>query len=97
MPRPKRPRHIRYNPQVKYFKPRGVPMRHLTEVILAADEVEALRLYELEGLSQTEAAQQMKVSQPTFARILRGARQKTAKALIKGLAIRLEERKIRRR
>ena len=90
MPRPKRPRHIRFNPNVKYFKPRGVPMRRLEEVILASDEVEALRLYNLKDLSQTEAAQQMKISQPTFARTINNTYKKIARALIEGYAIRLE-------
>ncbi|MBD3365874.1 DUF134 domain-containing protein [candidate division WWE3 bacterium] len=90
MPRPRRPRHIKFNPNITYFKPRGVPMRALNEVVLRADEVEALRLYELKELSQTEAAKQMKISQPTFARILGKANKKVARALIKGYAIRLE-------
>ena len=65
-------------------------MRHLREIILRADEVEALRLYNLEDLSQTKAAEKMKISQPTFARILKKADKKITKALIKGYAIRLE-------
>lgn len=97
MPRPRRPRHIRFNPDVTYFKPTGIPMRHLKEVVLAPDEVEALRLYELEELSQTEAAEQMKISQPTFARIIGKAHRKVAKALIKGRAIRLEGFRTRHR
>jgi len=90
MPRPRRPRHIRFNPNITYFKPRGLPMRSLQEITLMADEVEALRLYNLKGLSQTEAADQMKISQPTFARIINRTYQKIAKALIEGYAIRLE-------
>ena len=90
MPRPRRPRHIRFNPDATYFKPRGVPMRFLQEVTLVADEVEALRLYNLNGLSQTESAEQMKISQPTFARIINRTYHKIAKALIEGCAIRLE-------
>jgi predicted DNA-binding protein (UPF0251 family) len=65
-------------------------MRHLREVILRPDEVESLRLYNIEELSQTEAAKKMKVSQPTFARILKKAEKKISRALIGGYAIRLE-------
>jgi len=65
-------------------------MRSLREVVLMADEVEALRLYNLNGLSQTESAEQMKISQPTFARIINRTYHKIAKALIEGYAIRLE-------
>lgn len=96
MPRPRIPRHIRFDPDVKYFKPVGVPMRFLDEVSLRPDEVEALRLYELKELSQTEAAKQMKISQPTFARIINRAYKKVAKALIQGYAIRLESPQIHR-
>lgn len=96
MPRPRVPRHIRFNPDVTYFKPRGVPMRTLKEVVLEPDEVEALRLYDLEGLSQTDAAEKMKISQPTFARIINRTYKKIAKALIKGYAIRLESPQIHR-
>ncbi len=91
MPRPRRPRHIRFSPDTTYFKPRGVPLRSLHEITLRADEVEALRLYNLKELSQTESAEQMKISQPTFARIINRTYHKIAKALIEGYAIRLEE------
>ncbi len=65
-------------------------MRMLEEISLAPDEVEALRLYNLKDLSQTEAAERMKISQPTFARTINKAYKKVAKALIKGYAIRLK-------
>jgi len=54
------------------------------------EEVEALRLKEVEGLGQTEAAKKMGVSQPTFFRILASARKKTAEAIVTGKAIRVE-------
>jgi len=75
---------------VSYFKPQGIPLRLLEEVSLGADELEALKLYEVDNVSQTEAAEKMKISQPTFARILDSANQKIADALINGKAIRLE-------
>lgn len=59
-------------------------------VTLTLDEVEALRLADLEGLYQEEAAEKMKISRATFARIVEAARRKTAEALIHGQAIRLE-------
>ena len=86
MPRPRRPRHIRFNPDTTYFKPRGVPLRSLHEITLRADEVEALRLYNLKELSQTESAEQMKISQPTLSRLLTSARNKIADALINSIA-----------
>lgn len=66
-------------------------MRSLQEVILARDEVEALKLYQVDRLQQKEAAREMGVSQPTFGRILMRAERKVARALILGRAIRIEE------
>jgi len=90
MPRPKIARQMRFQPNVSYFKPRGVPLRELDEVVLLSDELEAIKLYEIDGLSQLEAAKSMKVSQPTFARILAKANQKIASAIVVGKAIRIE-------
>lgn len=91
MPRPRIKRHLRFEPEVTYFKPRGIPLRMLEEVSLAPDEVEALKLHDVDGLSQTKAAKRMKISQPTFSRILNSAYHKAAKALIKGWAIRFKQ------
>lgn len=91
MPRPIKPRFVRYNPEVKYFKPRGIPLRFLDEVCLGKDEVEAIRLCDLENLEQTKAAEKMKISQSTLQRILVSAHQKIAQALIQGKAIKINE------
>jgi len=90
MPRPRKPRFLRFKPNVYYFKPRGIPLRFLEEVELLPDELEALKLAEVEGLKQKEGAVRMKISQPTFARILASAHKKSATALIEGKAIRIE-------
>jgi len=92
MPRPRRPRCLRFQPNVYYFKPQGIPLRFLEEVILLPDELEALKLYEVDGLDQIKAAQKMKISQPTFARTLESAQKKVAQAIIKGKAIRIEQK-----
>lgn len=89
MPRPKIPRCLRFKPGVCYFKPQGVPLRFLEEVELLPDELEALKLYEIDGLEQTKAAKKMKVSQPTFARILASAQKKLAQAIVFGKAIKI--------
>jgi len=90
MPRPFKCRRLGFKPGITYFKPAGIPMRFLQEIRLSLDEVEALRLKELEGLNQLQAATQMNVSRPTFQRILASARRKTADALLNGRAMRLE-------
>ena len=89
MVRPRLCRRIRFNPNVTYFKPRGVPMRSLGVVELTVEEVEALRLKNMKNLSQIECAKKMKTSQSTFQRILSSAYQKTTEALIEGKAIKI--------
>jgi predicted DNA-binding protein (UPF0251 family) len=88
--RPKIRRCLRFKPNVYYFKPQGIPLRYLEEVVLLPDELEALKLYEVDGLDQKQAASKMMISQPTFARILDNAIKKVVSAIIKGKAIRIE-------
>jgi len=76
---------------VKYFKPQGIPLRELDEVELTIEELEALRLKNIEELEQTEASNKMKTSQSTFQRILVSAYKKITKALIEGKAIKINE------
>ena len=64
-------------------------MRELEEVVINEDEMEALRLADLEGLYHEEAAERMEVSRQTFGRIISAARKKTAEALLMGKAIRI--------
>ena len=90
MPRPPKCRRVENLPRCVYFKPAGVPLRYLAEERLTVEELEAIRLKDLEGLEQEECAQRMEVSRPTFQRILTGARQKVARALVEGRAIRVE-------
>ncbi len=90
MVRPFKPRCLRGNARVTYFKPQGIPLRSLNEISLETDEFEAIRLHAHENLNQVDAAKQMNISQPTFARILNRANKKIAEALIKGYAIKIE-------
>jgi predicted DNA-binding protein (UPF0251 family) len=90
MVRPRLCRRVRFNPDVTYFKPRGIPLADLVEVILPVDEYEAVRLKDLEGLEQEECAKKMRISQPTFNRLIREARKKIADAIINGKAIKIE-------
>ncbi len=90
MPKHKIPRCVRFSPGVFYFKPQGIPLRQLEEINLKSDELEALKLYEIDNLEQVAAAGKMKISQPTFARILGSANKKIAEAIVMGKAIRIE-------
>ena len=91
MPRPPKPRAVKFNPNVVYFKPRAVPLAELQEVSLSLDEIEALRLCDLKGLPQSQAASRLKISQSTLSRILSSAHQKLAQALVEGKAIRIQK------
>ena len=90
MTRPRVKRFLKFNPNVDYFKPRGVPLKELEEVELLADEIEAIKLYLVDGLDQTRSAEKMGISQPTFARTVDSACKKVADALINGKAIKIE-------
>lgn len=65
----------------------GVPARELSAVTLSHDELEALRLADLEGLYHEAAAERMGVSRPTFGRVLERARRKVAIALVEGCVL----------
>ncbi len=73
-----------------YFKPSGIPARNLQEVVLTLDELEALRLSEIERLDQHASAGRMGVAQSTFQRIITLARRKLAEAVVNGKALRIE-------
>ena len=91
MVRPRKPRRVSFDPNVKYFKPRAIPLSALEEVDLGSDELEAIRLCDFEGLEQTKAAKKMKISQSTLGRILCSARKKIAEALVEGKAIKIKK------
>lgn len=90
MARPPKQRRVEYIPDVRFFKPAGIPIRELKEINLSIEEIEAIRLKDQEKLTQQECAERMEVSRPTFQRVLTAARRKIADALIDGKAIRFE-------
>ena len=90
MPRPTKWRKVEVLPPASYFKPAGVPLRDLLEVSIGIEEVEALRLRDVQGLEQEECAETMSISRPTFHRVLASARRKVADALTNGKALRIE-------
>jgi predicted DNA-binding protein (UPF0251 family) len=88
--RPKKTRWIKCAPAERCFKPLCKPLNKLKGVYLTLDEFEAVRLACLEGLKQIEAARKMKISRPTFSRIIASAHQKIADGLVNIKAIRIE-------
>jgi predicted DNA-binding protein (UPF0251 family) len=87
MPRPRHCRRVWQLPQANYYKPRGIPLSVLEEVTLTVDEFEAIRLTDLEGLYQADAAKKMNISRQTLGRILESAHKKIADALVNGKAL----------
>lgn len=90
MVKPRKKRNVLYPPRTLYFKPHGVPLKNLYEVILTIDEYEAIRLADHKNLKQEDAAKKMNISRPTFTRLVDSARKKIAEAIINGKAIRIE-------
>lgn len=89
MARPIKCRRISCTPAARYFKPVGIPLRELDEIVLGLDELEAMRLADLEGLYQVDAAAKMDISRQTIGNILNSAHRKLADALLNGKALRI--------
>ena len=90
MPRPRHCRRVAQLPQANFYKPRGIPLSVLEHVTLTVDELEAIRLADLQGLYQEQAAEKMNVSRQTLGRILESAHKKIADALVNGKALLIE-------
>lgn len=91
MTRPRACKNLRFRPKAYYYKPKGIPLRELEEIILTREEMEAVKLKDFDGLEQIEASKKMKTSQSTFQRILSLARLKIARAIVGGMALRIEK------
>ena len=89
MPRPRKLRRLAGSLQEEIYKPAGVALSELQQVILLPEELEALRLADLEGHSQADAAARMGISRSTFQRILQRARRQVALALVERCALRV--------
>jgi len=89
MARPCKQRFITSFPTVTDFLPRSGSTPVQLPVDLQADELEALRLADVEGLSQEEGAARMNVSRATFGRILERAHAVVADALVHGKPLRI--------
>lgn len=83
-------RQVTSVPAVRLFKPAGIPAATLDVVTLSLEEIESIRLKDMDALHQEECARRMQVSRATFHTILRSARQKVADALLNGKAIQMQ-------
>jgi len=90
VPRPRKRRMLTREPKPAIYKPAGVPLNSLTLVRLLQEELEALRLADLEGLNQFDAAARMGISRSTFQRILTRARRQVSLALAEGHALSID-------
>jgi len=90
VPRPKCCRHVAAMPVKTCFRPKGMTSSSLEEVLLTLDEYEAIRLADLEGLYQEQAALMMKISRQTFGRIIESAHRKVADVLVNGKVLKIE-------
>jgi predicted DNA-binding protein (UPF0251 family) len=86
-PRCKKPRFCECRFRGKAFKPTGIPMSEMERILVSRDELEALKLCDLDDLTQEEAGDRMGISRGTVQRILAVARKKVAMALTQGGAI----------
>ena len=90
MARPAKWRCLECLPGTRVFGPAGVPVRRLEKVRLAFDELEALRLLHLEGITQAEAGRRLGVSRSTVSRMADRAHRAVTEALVLGKAVCVE-------
>jgi len=90
MPRPRCCRRVAGSPPCTLYKPAGIPASALEAVTVTVDEFEAMRLADLLGMYQEDAARRMNVSRQTFGRIIESARKKVAQALVEAKALKIE-------
>ncbi len=88
--RPKKTRWVKCEPRERCFRPCCKPLSKVEGVSLTLDEFEAVRLADFENLDQVDAAKRMRISRPTFSRILSSAHNKIADGLVNIKAIRIE-------
>ncbi len=91
MPRRRKRGRVRFRFGRVCYKPCGIPANTLDRVTITYDELEAIRLADLEGMYQQDASELMQISRPTFSRLLERVHKKIADALINSRAIELEE------
>ena len=88
--RPKKTRWVQCEPGERCFRPQCKPPNKLDGAYITLDEFEAIRLADYEGLKQEEAAKRLKISRPTFSRIIASAHNKIGDALVNIKAIKIE-------
>lgn len=80
----KKSRRVCFIPDNKHFIP---TLNNMGEIFITIEEIEAIRLSDLEQMEQNDAAIEMNVSRGTYQRIIYEAHFKIADALVHGKAI----------
>ncbi len=91
MGRDKLKRNLQFKPRCREFTSKTCKSEDI--IHLLHEEMEALYLMDNQGLYQADAAEQMGVSRPTFARIVKNAREKVSMMLITGADLVIEDTK----
>jgi len=89
MARPFKSKKVSQEVEYTCFKPAWIPKDKLEKVELSAEELEALRLFNLENLNQQQASEKMQISPSTFNRLVKSATKKITDALVNGKWIRI--------
>jgi uncharacterized protein len=87
--RPRVRRIITGSPESRCYQPRCSLDENLSVISLNPEEIELVRLIDLEGLEQEEAARKLGVSRKTAWRDLQEVRRKIADALVNGKGIQI--------
>ncbi|HFL3828648.1 TPA: DUF134 domain-containing protein [Clostridioides difficile] len=90
MGRPVKCRKVRFLPDITRFVPLSKEKQEVEDIVLKVEELEAMRLKDIEGLTQQECADEMGISRQTFQNIIDSGRKKVALALTKGRAINIK-------
>ena len=89
MPRPCKRRRICEMPACEGFGPKGAAAGERPTIVMTLDEYEAIRLIDLEGLTQEQCASQMNVARTTAQAIYNSARVKLAECLVNQKELRI--------
>ncbi|OGC34311.1 hypothetical protein A2311_01270 [candidate division WOR-1 bacterium RIFOXYB2_FULL_48_7] len=90
MSRPFRCRKVGLQPVCRRFGPSGGLAGEGQAIHLQLDELEAIRLADVDGLYQEDAAKKMGISRQTFGNIIDSAHKKVAEAIINANEIKIE-------
>lgn len=90
MPRPRKCRKVCCLPESNLYGPQNGSDIANEIINMTVEEYEAVRLIDLEGLTQEECAEKMQVARATVQNIYKDARSKIAESLVNGNLLKIE-------